>query len=134
MNDCIFCKIVEGKIKSWKVFENEFVLAFFDVYPASKYHTLVIPKKHYDNIFDISEKELMEIMKAIKTIVNLYKEKLGIENVQILNSSGSEAQQTILHCHFHIIPRKLGDGQDTHLSTHPEWTDEYDQMLSKIKI
>lgn len=134
MDECIFCKIVEGKIKSWKVFEDENILAFLDVYPANKYHTLVISKKHYENVFDMPEKELVEIMKAIKILVNLYKEKLGIKNIQILNSSGIEAQQTVPHCHFHIVPRKSGDGQDIHFSTHPEWKEEYDQMLLKLKI
>lgn len=132
MNDCVFCKIVAGEIKSWKVYENKRVLAFLDTFPANKYHTLVIPKLHYENIFDIPEEELLEIFKVVKKIVNIFKTKLGISNLQIMNSSGSEAQQTVSHCHFHIIPRKLGDGQNVRFSTHPEWVTDYEQMINDI--
>jgi histidine triad (HIT) family protein len=112
MSDCIFCKIIEGKIPSYKVYEDENTFAFLDIHPASRYHTLVVPKKHFDNIFDTPSQDLQQIMIAIKKITDLYKTKLGIENLQILNSSGSEAQQDVFHTHFHIIPRSLGDGQD----------------------
>jgi histidine triad (HIT) family protein len=72
-------------------------------------------------------------MSVIKKLVDLYKEKLGIEHIQIVNSSGSEAQQDVFHTHFHIIPRQNNDGQDIKWDTHPEWTVEYDSMLEKLK-
>ena len=133
MDDCIFCKVASGEAKSWKVYENKYVYAFLDIHPASKYHTLIIPKKHYRNIFDIPEKELKEVISVVKKLVNLYEKKLGIKNVQIINSSGAEAQQDVFHIHFHIVPRKKGDGQDVKWTTHPEWTKEYDKMLSDLK-
>ncbi len=132
MNDCIFCKIVNGEAKSWKVYENKNVYAFLDIHPASKYHTLVIPKRHYTNIFDIPENELKGVISVVKRLVNLYEDKLGIKNVQIINSSGSEAQQDVFHAHFHIVPRKKGDGQDVKWITHPEWTKEYNEMLRNL--
>ena len=133
MRDCIFCKIVEGKTKSWKVYENENVYAFLDINPVNEYHTLVIPKNHSDNIFDIPERELKEVMAVIKKLVLLFNSKLGISNVQIINSSGSEAQQDVFHMHFHIVPRKMGDNQDVNWTTHPEWVEKYDQLLEKLK-
>lgn len=133
MEDCIFCKIAKGEAKSWKVYENEKVYAFLDIHPASEYHTLVIPKKHYKNIFDIPEAELNEITIVIKKVVDLYNKKLGIENVQIINSSGAEAQQDVFHVHFHIVPRRIGDGQDVKWMTHPEWQEKFDNLLDKIK-
>lgn len=133
MEDCIFCKIAKGEAKSWKVYENEKVYAFLDIHPASEYHTLVIPKKHYKNIFDIPEAELNEITIVIKKVVDLYNKKLGIENVQIINSSGAEAQQDVFHVHFHIVPRRIGDGQDVKWTTHPEWQEKFDNLLDKIK-
>lgn len=132
MNDCIFCKIAKGEIKSWKVYEDENVFAFLDIHPVNEYHTLVIPKKHYENIFDAPEEELKNVMSVIKKLTNLYSEKLGLKNVQIINSSGSEAQQDVFHIHFHIVPRKSGDGQDVRWTTHPEYTERYDEMLKKI--
>ncbi len=72
MNDCIFCKIVKGDARSWKVFENESVYAFFDINPVNEYHTLVIPKNHYENIFDVPENELVEVIKVVKELAGLY--------------------------------------------------------------
>jgi len=133
MSDCIFCRIVEGKERSWKVFENEGVYAFLDINPVNEYHTLVIPKKHYENIFDIPESELKDVMVVVKTLVTLFNSKLGINNVQIINSSGLEAQQDVFHAHFHIVPRKKGDNQDVIWITHPEWVEKFDQLLEKLK-
>ena len=133
MDDCIFCKIVRGEAKSWKVFENESVYAFLDIHPVNEYHTLVIPKLHYQNIFDVPEKELLEVMAVVRKLVLLYSSKLGIRNVQIINSSGHEAQQDVFHIHFHIVPRKTGDQQDVIWTTHPELTAKYDQLLERIR-
>lgn len=133
MEDCIFCKIVKGEVKSWRVYEDENVYAFFDIHPANKYHTLVIPKKHYQDIFDIPKEELGQVMSVVKELANLYEDKLGIKNVQIINSSGTEAQQDVFHIHFHLVPRNKGDNQDIKWSTHPELVTEYDKMLNDLK-
>ena len=132
MKDCIFCQIYKGKIKSWKVYENKYVYAFFNIEAVNKYQTLVIPKNHYKDIFDIPEKELKEVIIVVKKLANLYKEKFGIENVQIINNSGSEAQQEVFHFHFHILPRHKGDGQDIKWKSHPELKDKFDELLSNL--
>jgi len=133
MVDCIFCQVARGDAKSWKVYENETVYAFLDIHPANPYHTLIIPKNHYENIFDIPEEELLSVIKVVKKLVNLYQDKLGIENVQIINSSGPEAQQDVFHCHFHIVPRSTDDGQDVVWTTHPEMSEQFDEMLKKLQ-
>ena len=133
MENCIFCKIIRGESKSWKVFENERVYAFLDIHPVNEYHTLVISKCHYENMFDIPEKELFEVMAVVRKLVLLYRSKLGIQNVQIVNSSGPEAQQDVFHLHFHIVPRKAGDQQDIMWSTYPEWTEKFNLLLERIK-
>ncbi len=133
MNDCIFCKIIKGEAKSWKVYDDENVLAFLDSHPAAEYHTLVIPKKHYESIFDVPEKELLEVMAAVRNISRLYQNKLGIINVQIINSSGAEAQQDVFHFHIHIVPRKRGDGQDVRWKTYSEWVEKYYRLLDRLK-
>ena len=134
MEDCIFCKIVRGEAESWKVYEDECVYAFLDINPVNEYHTLVIPKKHYENIFDTPEEELTKLISIVKRITTLYSTKFGINNVQIVNSSGSEAQQDVFHVHFHVVPRKLGDNQDVKWITHPEWRVKFDQLLSDLSI
>ena len=133
MNDCIFCKIVNGLAQSWKVYETPSVYAFFDIHPVNEYHTLVIPKKHYRDIFDLPEAELGDLISAVKHFVTLYHDRLGIENVQIINSSGAEAQQDVFHIHFHIVPRHKGDMQDIHWSPHPELRERFDELLSRLR-
>lgn len=105
MNKCIFCDIVNKKASCDKIYDSEKVLAFLDINPATLGHILVIPKKHYENVFDIDEEVLAEIMKTGKKIAGLMKEKLGALGVNFLNSNGKIAQQEIMHYHLHIIPR-----------------------------
>ncbi len=133
MNNCIFCKIVKGEAPSWKVWENETVYAFLDINPVSPYHTLVIPKKHFVNIFDISDFELREVISGVREVVKMYEEKLGIKNLQIVNSNGHAGQQDVFHIHFHIVPREEGDGQNIRWKTFPEWRSEFDEMILKLK-
>ena len=133
MDNCIFCKIVKGEAGSWKVFEDEHTFAFLDINPATKYHTLIIPKKHYVNMFDIPAEELVHVIKTAKWVVDLYAEKLGIKNLQVINSSGAEAQQDIFHLHYHVVPRAIGDGQDVKWTTHKEWRESFDEMLAALR-
>ncbi|GAB5550445.1 MAG: HIT family protein [Saprospiraceae bacterium] len=132
MEDCIFCKIVKGEAPSWKVFENEYVYAFLDINPVSRYHTLIIPKKHYENIFDVSDEDLREVISVVGKLAKWYKEKLGIHNLQVINSNGRAGQQDVFHLHYHIIPRKKGDGQNIRWKVYPEWRVDYDDMLKAL--
>lgn len=132
MTECIFCQIAAGKAESWKVYETEHAFAFLDIHPVNEYHTLVISKRHYTDIFNIPPAELMYVMEALKHVVDLYHEKLDIENVQIVNSSGADAQQDVFHLHFHILPRQKGDGQDITWTPHLEIRKRFDEMLLRI--
>ncbi len=112
MSECIFCKIANGEIPSFKLFEDDDVLAFLDVNPVSEGHLLVIPKDHHENIFEIPEEKLRRISEVCKDMSMLCKEKLGATGVNVLNASGKDAQQSVFHIHFHVIPRSSGDGLD----------------------
>lgn len=133
MDDCIFCKIAQGQAKPWKVYEDEHTIAFFDYNPVNEYHTLVIPKKHHKDIFDLPEEELKAVASTIKKVTSLLKEKVNIENVQIVNSSGSEAQQDVFHVHFHVVPRHKEDGQDVKWNPKTELRAKFDQLLQALK-
>jgi len=109
MEDCIFCKIVKGEILSHKIYEDDLVYAFLDVKPVSPGHILVIPKDHYENIFDCPENILSQIIKVSKKIAQLLKDKLGVEAVNIFNNSGGVAGQDVFHLHFHVVPRSKKD-------------------------
>jgi len=131
-DNCIFCNIANGKGKSNIIHEDENTVAFLDIFPVSDYHTLVIPRRHYKDIFDIPENELIHVMQAIKQVTKKYQEILGIENVQIINSSGEEAQQDVFHIHFHIVPRSKSDGQDIVWETEELTKEKAISLLKKL--
>lgn len=110
MQECVFCAIVGGKISSVKVFENDDILAFLDITPDTPGHTLVIPKQHAENIFDINEKVLQKIVSVAKIIALKMKESLGAKGVHLANNNGTHASQIVPHFHVHIIPRYENDG------------------------
>lgn len=134
MNDCIFCKIAQHKERAWMVHETDRSFAFLDIHPMNAYHTLVIPKVHFNNIFDVPTDVLQEMMGTLKHVVNLYRDKLGMTDMQIINSNGKAGQQDVFHIHFHIAPRYVGDGQDVQWKTTPEMRNEYDEMLKKLGV
>jgi len=110
--DCIFCKIIEKKIKTNILFENKMCLVFPPINPVTKGHVLIIPKKHYKDIFDIDEKYLVSLIDIAKTIAIDFKKDLIITGINILHASGEDAQQSIPHFHFHLVPRRHNDGLD----------------------
>lgn len=110
MEDCVFCKILAGKIPSEKVYENDKVYAFLDIVPVNPGHTLVIPKEHYDNIEDLPEDILCEMSKVVKRVGQAIKKGLGSRGYNIALNNGIVAGQVVPHVHFHVIPRKTSDG------------------------
>lgn len=105
--DCIFCKIINGVIPSYTIYENDYVKAFLDVSPASNGHTLIVPKKHFENIYDIHLEYLIEIEKASKEVSKILKEKLSCQGITRLQNN--EYGQEVKHYHMHIIPRYEND-------------------------
>ncbi|MDD3386719.1 MAG: HIT family protein [Candidatus Pacebacteria bacterium] len=112
MEDCIFCKIISGEIPSYKIYEDDFVFAFLDINPTSLGHTLVVPKKHNKDVFDIEEEYLKRTILISKKIAKKMKEVLDCDGVNVYNNSGASAGQIIFHFHIHVIPRKNGDMVD----------------------
>ena len=107
--DCIFCKILNGDIPSNKVFENDNFIAILDAFPANEGHTLVIPKKHFANIFEIDEDTLKEGYVIAKNIAEAIKKAFNISDINILQNNGELAGQTVNHFHIHVIPRVKDD-------------------------
>jgi histidine triad (HIT) family protein len=132
VNECVFCQIVSGNMESWKVYETDTAYAFLDINPVNDFHTLVIPKKHYTNIFDVSERELLNVMSALKHVADLYATRLGMNDLQIVNSSGVHTQQDQFHLHFHIVPRHEGDGQDIEWSPSVHCRGWFDTLLARL--
>lgn len=104
-NNCVFCAIAAGEIPSFKVYEDERVFAFLDINPFSKGHVLVIPKEHSANLIETSEETLGVLLSAVKKVAIGVKNALGCEGFNILQNNGEAAGQTVMHIHFHIVPR-----------------------------
>ena len=109
MADCIFCKIVAGELPAAVVGSDERVLAFLDINPATRGHTLVIPRAHVEDIHEIDSEDLAAATALAQRIAGRVRERLGADGVNLLHSSGSAAWQTVFHFHIHVIPRYLGD-------------------------
>lgn len=104
-NNCIFCAIAAGEIPSFKVYEDEKTLAYLDINPFSKGHTLVIPKEHSCGLIDTSDETLSVIIAKVKKIAAHLKSALPCDGFNILQNNGEAAGQTVNHLHFHIVPR-----------------------------
>jgi len=108
MEDCIFCKIIKGEIPCFKVYEDEKVLAFEDINPFADGHTLIIPKAHAENLWEISEEDLTAIHIASKKIIQGIKDALKPDGVAALQLNGRGANQEVMHYHLHLVPHTEG--------------------------
>ncbi|MDQ0214759.1 histidine triad (HIT) family protein [Oikeobacillus pervagus] len=125
MSDCIFCKIINGEIPSAKVYEDEHVLAFLDISQVTKGHTLVIPKAHKENVFELDSETASYIFAAVPKVANAIKSEFQPVGMNLLNNNGKEAGQEVFHYHIHLLPRYgKGDGFGAVWKTH---NSEYSQ-------
>ena len=108
--DCVFCKIIAGEIPADKIYEDEDCLAFLDITPVNPGHSLLITKKHYENIYELPDEALKKLAPAIKKIAVAIKEGTGAEGINIGMNNEAAAGQIVPHAHFHIIPRFPNDG------------------------
>jgi histidine triad (HIT) family protein len=109
MADCIFCKIVKGDIPCTKVYENETVLAFADINPIAEGHTLIIPKNHTENIWEISGDDLSAIHLASIKVAKAMRAALNSAGIALLQLNGRAVNQVVMHYHLHLIPRRADD-------------------------
>jgi histidine triad (HIT) family protein len=107
--DCIFCKIVAGELPGTIIDEDERTIAFMDINPATRGHALVIPRRHARNLLEIEPDELAAVAVAAQRLARRVPERLGADGVNLINSCGSAAWQTVFHFHVHVIPRYEGD-------------------------
>ncbi len=109
MPECVFCKLIEGTMPSHKIYETEFTFVILDINPANPGHCLVIPKKHFENIYDADNAYLEDAIITCKIIAARLKEKLGAEGVNIIQNNEKVAGQLVEHLYFHVIPRYKDD-------------------------
>lgn len=109
MSDCIFCKIIEGEIDSYKIYEDEYALAFLDINPHAKGHTVVIPKFHAELLFELGDEDFKELSIAVKRTMERIDSVLHPEGYNIGWNHGKIGGQVVPHLHVHIMPRYSGD-------------------------
>ena len=107
--DCIFCKIVAGELPSTRVHEDERTIAFMDISPATRGHMLVIPRRHHRDLLTVDAADLDACLATARQLAARVMDKLGADGVNVLNSCGAAAWQTVFHFHVHVIPRYVDD-------------------------
>ncbi|HEY2571104.1 MAG TPA: HIT family protein [Solirubrobacteraceae bacterium] len=107
--DCIFCKIVAGELPATILDEDERTISFMDISPATRGHALVIPREHSAGLLTVEREDLTAVALAAQRLAGRMKERLGADGVNLLNSCGAVAFQTVFHFHVHVIPRYEGD-------------------------
>jgi histidine triad (HIT) family protein len=107
--DCLFCKIVAGELPATLIGEDERTVSFMDINPATRGHALVVPREHSVDLLEIGQEDLAAVAAAAKRLAARAKEALGADGVNLINSCGAAAWQTVFHFHVHVIPRYRDD-------------------------
>ncbi len=110
MQDCLFCKIIAKEIPNYTVYENEDVLAFLDIHPCTKGHTVMIPKKHFSELSEMNTSDWEVIARGLQAVLEKVRTVLKPEGVNIAINNGKAAGQAVGHVHWHFLPRWEGDG------------------------
>jgi histidine triad (HIT) family protein len=108
-SDCIFCRIVAGELPSTIIREDERTVAFMDINPATRGHALVVPRRHVRDLLEIGRDDLTATLEAAQELAQRAVDRLGAAGVNLLNSCGQAAWQTVFHFHIHVIPRYESD-------------------------
>lgn len=132
MEECIFCKIIKNEIKASTVFEDDRFIAFLDKSPIFKGHTLLIPKKHIETIFDFSEDYLKDLAVETKRIAEGVKKGIGCDGILLINNN--IVSQSVPHFHVHIIPREKGKPLRGFMWPRTRYKDEIEEEEFKEKI
>lgn len=130
-NDCVFCKIIKGEIPSVKIYEDELFSVILNIGPASKGHALIIPKEHYENIYDLSEELTAKAFTLAKKMAEKMTTALSCDGFNILQNNKEAAGQTVFHFHIHLIPRYNEDDANVDFNVH-EITEEEMKNIEKL--
>lgn len=125
-DDCIFCKLANGVFKTNSIYENDMFNVILDAGPATKGHALILPKEHYENLYELPEDVAGQAMILAKKLGTKMVSKLNADGLNIVQNNGAAAGQTVMHYHLHIIPRYNSDGQ--HILWNPTEPDSEEQV------
>ena len=133
MENCIFCKIANGEIPAATLYEDENFRAILDLGPEAKGHTLVITKDHSENLLDVSPETAKKALSVISKTANAIKDAMGCDGINVVQNNGEAAGQTVMHLHFHIIPRYNNDNVNIGWQPMKPSTDELAATAELIK-
>jgi len=132
-NGCIFCRIVANELPSARVYEDELALAFLDINPVSKGHTLVIPKSHYPSLPETPDEVLAGVMRVVRKVAIAQMKGLNVSSLNVTQANGALAGQVVPHLHFHVIPR-YESARDARNWTPGSYTDQAEMVSYAEKI
>ena len=132
-DNCIFCKIANGEIPTRTVYEDADFRAILDLGPATKGHTLILPKEHAANLYELPEEISAKVLPVAQKVAGLLKERLGCEGLNLVQNNGEIAGQTVMHFHLHLIPRYKNDGQKILWDPKEPGEGELDGVLAQIQ-
>ena len=131
-SECVFCKIVAGEIDSIPVYEDANTLAFMDINPIAYGHTLVIPKQHWQNLYEVPDDQLAYVTATAKRVATAIRKALVPDGVSLVQANGKGAAQSVLHFHMHVIPRTLGDELKINWKLNPGNPDQIRSAAQRI--
>jgi histidine triad (HIT) family protein len=131
--DCIFCKIVAGELPAHVVAQDERTVTFMDINPATRGHVLVIPRAHARDLLDIDPDDLAAVALSAQRAAQRAADRLGADGVNLINSCGQAAWQTVFHFHMHVIPRYVGDPLKLPWTPAPGDLDEIAQSAAQLR-
>lgn len=130
--NCIFCKIAGGEIPSRTVYEDEDFRAILDMGPATKGHTLILPKEHAANLYELPEETAAKVLPVAQKVAAILSKKLNCAGLNLVQNNGEVAGQTVMHFHLHVIPRYEDDGQRILWNPTQPSAEELDETLKEI--
>ncbi len=133
-DDCLFCKIIKNEIPSSKVYEDQDVVAFLDIFPFTRGHTVVVPVNHHETFLDFPDDEMGRYFSVLKKLASQIKTNLEADGINIVQNNFQAAGQIVFHMHYHIIPRWVGEKNPFVRQPKEKASEEYlSDMLKKIK-
>ena len=134
MKDCIFCKIANGEIPSATLYEDEEFRVILDLGPANKGHALILPKAHYENLYELPDETAGHAMILAKKVITKMKEVVDCDGYNVVQNNGEAAGQTVFHFHMHLIPRYKGDNAGITWNAGNLTSEDRDDILAKFSM
>lgn len=130
--DCIFCRIANGEIPSRTIYEDRQFRAILDLNPAARGHSLILPKEHAENLYDLPDETASAVLVVAKKLAAVMRDRLGCDGLNVLQNNGEAAGQTVSHFHLHLIPRYVGGGKMLGWTPGNVSAEELDEIREKL--